>query len=66
MMHSWSYAAIVRAERFVCFCIKNYIGSQDEDLPTHPVVYATDRSNAVALVLFSYYVTLCFNYEAFS
>ena len=43
----------MRVELFMYFCIKNYIGTQVEDLSTVkllPVVYATDHSNAVACV----------------
>ena len=44
----------------MCFCIKNYIVTQSEDLSTvqdfnpipTPVVYATDFSKVLALFLF--------------
>ena len=43
----------MRVERFMYFCIKNYIGTQAEDLSTDKlllVVYATDHSNVVECV----------------
>ena len=54
-MYRLSYEAIMRAELFMYFCIKNYIGTQGEDLSTVKVlnpspVFASDPSNAVAVV----------------
>ena len=40
----------MRAEIIMCFCIKKYIGTQDEDcILNTSVVYANDRSMAVVL-----------------
>ena len=63
----------MRAEHFMYFCIKKYIGTQVEDLstvivlyplppptPRFPAAYATDRSKAVVLVWFLVDVALCF------
>ena len=45
--------AIMRAKLFVCFCSKNYIGTQDEDLSTAKVLATPSlpsRSKAKVLV----------------
>ena len=49
----------------MCFCIKNYIGTQGEVLSTviyfkSPEVYITDCSKAVVLVLFLFCISFCF------
>ena len=52
------WEAIVRTGFLVCLFVKNYVGTQGEDVESkislpdpHPVVYATGRSNAVVTVL---------------
>ena len=62
----------MRTKLFMYFCIKKYIGTQDEVCrqlktflppppPTpHTVVYAVDRSKTVVLMLFLFCVTLWF------
>ena len=57
----------MRTERFMYFCIKNYIGTQGEVCrqlkifyPPPPVIYATDRSTAVVPMLFFFCVALWF------
>ena len=52
---------IMRAELCIYFCIKitsKYVDSKSALNPT-PVVYATDRSKAVVLVLYVMFVRLC-------
>ena len=54
----------MRAELFMYFCIKNYIGAQGEVCRQlkyfkPPVVYATDRSEAVVLMLVLIFMWLC-------
>ena len=58
-MHRLGLGAIMRAERFMYFWVKNYIRTQGEDLSTvnvlltpPPVAYATDRYKAVVLMWF--------------
>ena len=56
----------MRTELFMYFCIKKYIGTQGEVCRqlkiflNPPVVYVTDRSNAVVPVLFLFCVALWF------
>ena len=66
MVHRLSLGAIMRTELFMYFCIKKYIGTQGAvcrqlKIFLNPsVVYATDRSKAVVLVLFLFCVALRF------